>query len=152
MRFLLIDRITLWDPPHHAHAVKCVSLSDDVFVDHFPREPIMPGSLILEGMAQLSGLLLEEAASLQAGRIKALMTVVEKAKFRRQIRPGERLTYQAEVLSVNESGGKTQVEALVDGQPCAEARLVFAFAAYRNERLEALQQAAVALWKRDLSS
>jgi 3-hydroxyacyl-[acyl-carrier-protein] dehydratase len=151
VRFLLIDRITTWEPPHRASAVKCVSLSDDVFVDHFPREPIMPGALIIEGMAQLAGLLLEEAALPQAGRIKALMTVIEKAKFRHQARPGQRLAYQAEVLSVNESGGKVAVSATADDQPCADARLVFAFAPYRNERLESLQQAALALWKRDLA-
>jgi 3-hydroxyacyl-[acyl-carrier-protein] dehydratase len=152
MRFLLIDRITIWEPPIRAAAVKCVSLSDDVFVDHFPREPIMPGSLILEGMAQLSGLLLEEAAVPQAGRVKALMTVVEKAKFRRQARPGERLTYHAEVLSVNEAGGKAEVTATIDDAVCAEARLMFAFAAYRNERLDALQRTAMALWMRDLTT
>ena len=152
MRFLLLDRITAWDPPRSARAVKCVSLSEDLLADHFPREPMLPGALILEGMAQLAGLLLEEAAAAQAGRIKALMTVVEKAKFRRRARPGERLEYHAEMLSVNESGGKAAVSATCEGEDCAEARLVFAFAAYRNDRLDALQRAAVEVWKRGLSA
>ena len=150
MRFLLLDRITAWDPPRSARAVKCVSLSEDALADHFPRDPILPGTLILEGMAQLAGLLLEEAAAVQAGRIKALMTVVEKAKFRRRVRPGERLDYHAEVLSVNESGGKAMVTATCAGEPCADARLVFAFAAYRNDRLDALQRTALEIWKRGL--
>lgn len=152
MRFLLLDRITVWEPPLRAAAVKCVSLSDDVFVDHFPREPIMPGALILEGMAQLAGLLLEDAALPQAGKIKALMSVVEKAKFRRQARPGDRLEYRAEVIAVNELGGKVAVSAWIGENEYAQARLVFAFAAYRNERLETMQSAVVELWKRGLSS
>lgn len=151
MRFLLLDRITAWDPPRSARAVKCVSLTEDALADHFPRDPMLPGTLILEGMAQLAGLLLEEAAASQAGRIKALMTVVEKAKFRRRARPGERLEYVAEVISVNESGGKASVSATCDGEPCADARLVFAFAAYRNDRLDALQRAAVEVWKRGIA-
>ncbi len=151
MRFLLLDRITAWDPPHNARASKCVSLTEDALADHFPRDPMLPGTLILEGMAQLAGLLLEEAAAAQAGRIKALMTVVEKAKFRRRARPGERLDYFAEVISVNESGGKASVSATCEGEPCADARLVFAFAAYRNDRLDALQRAAVEVWKRGLA-
>jgi 3-hydroxyacyl-[acyl-carrier-protein] dehydratase len=149
VRFLLLDRITSWDPPRSAGAVKCVSLADDVLADHFPRDPMLPGALILEGMAQLAGLLLEEAAAPQAGRVKALMSVIEKAKFRRPARPGDRLDYRAEVLSVNESGGKAAVAATCDGAEVAEARLVFAFAAYRNDRLEALQRAAVEVWNRD---
>jgi 3-hydroxyacyl-[acyl-carrier-protein] dehydratase len=151
VRFLLLDRITAWDPPRSARAAKCVSLSDDVLADHFPRDPVLPGTLILEGMAQLAGLLLEEAAEPQAGRIKALMTVVEKAKFRRRARPGERLEYTAQVLSVNESGGKAEVSSTCEGEPCADARLVFAFAAYRNDRLDALPRAAVEAWKRGLA-
>ena len=65
MRFFLIDRITQWLVGTSAEAVKNVALSEDFFDDHFPRHPVMPGVLILEGMAQLSGLLLE--ASLPPG-------------------------------------------------------------------------------------
>lgn len=55
MRFLLIDRITEWEPGKRASAVKNVSLSEDFFDDHFPLKPIMPAVLMIEGMAQLSG-------------------------------------------------------------------------------------------------
>jgi len=74
MRFLLIDRITLWEPGSRGSAVKNISLSEDFFEDHFPLKPIMPGVLILEGMAQLSGLLLEEGVRRESGRnVKALI-------------------------------------------------------------------------------
>ncbi len=57
MRYILLDRITVLDPPEMASGIKCVSLADDMFVDHFPGHPIMPGALILESLAQLGGVL-----------------------------------------------------------------------------------------------
>ena len=59
MRFFLIDKIDEWNLGATAKATKNVALSEDFFDDHFPRRPVMPGVLIIEGMAQLSGLLLE---------------------------------------------------------------------------------------------
>ena len=59
MRFFLIDRIDKWEVGVSAQATKNVTLSEDFFDDHFPRRPVMPGVLMIEGMAQLSGLLLE---------------------------------------------------------------------------------------------
>ena len=64
MRFFLIDKISRWEVGALAEGTKNVALSEDFFDDHFPRRPVMPGVLVIEGMAQLSGLLLE--ASLQA--------------------------------------------------------------------------------------
>ncbi|MEO7093710.1 MAG: 3-hydroxyacyl-[acyl-carrier-protein] dehydratase FabZ, partial [Polyangiales bacterium] len=53
MRYILLDRITTLEPPELARGVKCVSLSDDLFADHFPGHPVMPGAMILEALAQL---------------------------------------------------------------------------------------------------
>jgi 3-hydroxyacyl-[acyl-carrier-protein] dehydratase len=128
MRFFLIDRITLWEVGAAAEAIKNVALSEDFFDDHFPRRPIMPGVLMLEGMAQLSGLLLE--ASLKARHdldAKAVLTVVERTKFRAMVRPGDTLRYRAEVMSVNADGGKAAVRALRDGRLVASTAMVFAF-------------------------
>jgi 3-hydroxyacyl-[acyl-carrier-protein] dehydratase len=128
MRFFLIDRITLWEVGTAAEALKNVALSEDFFDDHFPRRPIMPGVLILEGMAQLAGLLLE--ASLKAKyevSAKAVLTVVERTKFRAMVRPGDALCYRAEVTSVNANGGKASVRALRDGRTVASTAMVFAF-------------------------
>ena len=98
MRFFLIDRITRWEPPQAAEAVKNVALSEDFFDDHFPRRPVMPGVLILEGMAQLSGLLLEASLKEKFGKdAKAVLTVIERTKFRRLVRPGDTLNYRTEV-------------------------------------------------------
>jgi len=148
MRFFLIDRITRWEVGTAAEAIKNVSLSEDFFDDHFPRRPIMPGALILEGMAQVSGLLLEatlqERYSVEA---KAVLTVLERTKFRRPVRPGQTLTYRTEVLSLNDGGGKVRAEALCDGQTVATTGMVFAFRQVDDPLLDQKRQALLAMWK-----
>jgi len=151
LRFLLIDRITCWEPGKHATVTKNVALSDDFFDDHFPQKPIMPGVLILEGMAQLAGLLLEETLRRSHGRsAKALMSIVEKAKFRNPVYPGDRLEYHVKLVSLNESGGKVAAQATRDQQLCAECALVFAFHDFEDQRLERQQREVVSLWMSDL--
>lgn len=151
MRFLLIDRITSWAPGRCATAVKNVTLSEDFFDDHFPLKPIMPGVLMLEGMAQLAGLLLEEGVRQDAGRnVKALMSIVEKAKFRSPARPGDCLEYRAEVASVNELGGKVSATASLMGERIADCRLVFTFHAFENPTLEARRAEVLSLWLQGL--
>ena len=137
--------------------MKNVALSEDFFDDHFPLKPIMPGVLILEGMAQLSDLLLEEGVKRDSGRtVKALMSIIEKAKFRRPAHPGDCLEYRTEVVSVNDVGGKVDARALLApgstsaGERIAECTLVFTFHEFRNPRLEARQAEVMSLWLRDL--
>ena len=147
MRFLLIDRITQWEPGCRARAVKNVALSEDFFDDHFPLKPIMPGVLILEGMAQLSGLLMEEGVREETDRnAKALMSMVEKAKFRRPAYPGDTIEYAAEIESVNELGGRARVEARVGDRPIADCVLIFSFHEIDNPRLEARRTEVLSLW------
>jgi len=147
VRFLLIDRITAWEPGRRGVAVKNVALSEDFFDDHFPLKPIMPGVLLLEGMAQLAGLLVEEGVRQQQGRnVKALMSIVEKAKFRRPAYPGDCLEYTATVESVNELGARAAVTAQLGAELVADCRLVFSFHAFDNPRLEARRAEILALW------
>jgi 3-hydroxyacyl-[acyl-carrier-protein] dehydratase len=153
MRFFLIDRITSWDPGQRATAVKTVALSEDFFDDHFPLRPIMPGALILEGLAQLAGLVLEEAARRRFDlNVKALLSIVERAKFRALARPGDRLEYAADLVAVNDSGGKAEARAVRDGAPVAECTLVFAFQAYTNPLLEARRREVLAVWMQGLDA
>jgi 3-hydroxymyristoyl/3-hydroxydecanoyl-(acyl carrier protein) dehydratase len=151
VRFLMIDRITSWDPGRRATALKNVALSEDFFDDHFPSKPIMPGVLIIEGMAQLSGLLLEEGVRKDTGNnIKALMSIVERAKFRRPTYPGDTIEYEAEAVSVNEIGGRAKAHARVGGELVAECTLTFSFHVTHNEKLEARRAEVLALWMRGL--
>jgi len=147
MRFMLIDRITKWEPGVSASAIKNVTLSEDFFDDHFPLKPIMPGVLVLEGMAQLSGLLIEEGVKNDTGTsVKALMSIVERAKFRRPAYPGDTLNYDATVESVNELGGRATVTARIDGEIAAQCTLVFSFTRFTNPGLETRRSEVLNLW------
>lgn len=152
MRFLLLDRITEWDPGVSAAAVKVIALSEDFFEDHFPLKPIMPGALILEGMAQLSGLLIEEGVRKTEGRnVKALMSIVDRAKFRRPAYPGDALVYRACVESINEMGGRAHVRASCGDAAVAECTLVFSFHEIDNPNLEARRSEILGLWLKGCS-
>jgi len=136
MRYVLLDRITALEPPERATGVKCVSLSDDFFVDHFPGIPVMPGVLILEGLAQLGGTLLE-ATMRERGqpRWSALLTMIDKAKFRSPVRPGDKLELETRALAVSDNAGQVRGIAKVDGKKVAEALLTFAFVDVKNQKL-----------------
>lgn len=138
MRYILLDRITALDPPERATGVKCVSLAEDIFVDHFPGIPIMPGALLLESMAQLGGTLLE-AALRQQGRTElgALLTMVDRAKFRSPARPGDRVEVEARTAHLREDGGVIEGRASVEGKVLAQAELTFAFVPVASEKLAA---------------
>jgi len=147
MRYLLIDRITGLSPPGRATGVKCVSLSDDCFVDHFPGHPVMPGALILEALAQLGGVLVE-ASIREKGRgdLLALLAMVDRARFRSPVRPGDRLELEVSGSTVSEDGGRVSGVAKVDGNTVAEAELTFAFAKVASEKALARRKAVVDVW------
>lgn len=146
MRFLLVDSILEWEPGVSAAGVKNVSLSEDLFDDHFPLKPIMPGVLLIEGMAQLSGLLLEETMKQRGLKIKALMSMVDKAKFRQPVYPGCQLFYRCLITQVNELGGKIAASAYVDGDPVAECALLFSFHAFGNPTQDRIREGILAIW------
>ncbi|MFX0198357.1 MAG: 3-hydroxyacyl-ACP dehydratase FabZ family protein [Candidatus Hodarchaeota archaeon] len=147
MRFFLIDKINEWNVGATAKATKNVALSEDFFDDHFPRRPVMPGVLIIEGMAQLSGLLLE--ASLKeifSKDAKAVLTVLERTKFRKLVRPGDTLTYCTEILSVNRRGGKVSAQAICGNRTVVTSGMVFAFKYIDDPMLENKRQSLMKIW------
>jgi len=128
MRYILLDRITTLEPPTHAAGVKCVSLSDDVLEDHFPGYPVMPGALVVESMAQLGGVLLETSMRAKGmDNLHAALVLIERAKFRHPVRPGDRMELKARVVSVSEDGGQIDGQVVVEGRTVAEMTLGFAF-------------------------
>ena len=147
MRYILLDRITVLDPPELARGVKCVSLSDDLFADHFPGHPVMPGAMILEALAQLAGVLLE-ATMRGRGRhdLHAILTMADRAKFRRVVRPGDRLELEARVERVSEDGGQAQSFARVEGNLACEAQLSFAFTQITNPGVLARRREYLDIW------
>ena len=149
MRYVLLDRISLLEPPN-ATGIKCVSLSDDVFGEHFPGYPIFPGAMVLESMAQLGGVLLEAARRETAGddRAHAVLSMADRVRFRRQVRPGDRMSIAARILAVSEDGGQVEVEVEVEGQRTAGATLGFAFASVTDTRLLQTRRDVLATWLR----
>ena len=147
MRYVLLDRISALDATR-AVAVKCVSLSDDVFADHFPGHPVMPGALIVESLAQLGGVLVEEAMR-SRGRhdLHALLTTIEKAKFRRMVKPGDRLELACDVQAATEDGGRIAGTATVDGEIACEAQLTFALTQVKNPRVLERRKRVLAVWR-----
>jgi 3-hydroxyacyl-[acyl-carrier-protein] dehydratase len=147
MRFFLIDKITRWEPGQAAEAIKNVALSEDFFDDHFPRRPVMPGVLILEGLAQLGGLLLEAGPSPGRGRkAKAVLTILERTKFRALVKPGDLLRYQAEVVSLNDTGGKVRAAAYRGETIVTTTEMVFAFKDTDDALMEEKRRRLMEIW------
>ena len=147
MRYVLLDRITALEPPTVARGVKCVSLADDLFVDHFPGHPVMPGAMIVEALAQLGGVLIE-ATMRQRGRedLHALLVGLEKARFKKMVRPGDRLELEAHAITVTEDGGQVRGAASVDGESVADTTLSFAFARITNPKLLERRREVLNVW------
>ena len=96
MRFHLIDRIDEIKYGEYITAVKCVSLADDVFNEHFPGYPVFPGTLIIEGLAQLGGSFFELMMDKERLPVKScVLSIVNKMKFRKPVQPGDKLYFRA---------------------------------------------------------
>jgi 3-hydroxyacyl-[acyl-carrier-protein] dehydratase len=137
MRFHMIDRIEAIHYGKYVTAVKCISLSDDVFNEHFPGYPIFPGSLILEGLAQLGGSFFEITMQDKGLPLKhAVLAIVRQFKLRKPAGPGDRLVYRAEILSMQDEYGVANVTATLDNEPCAEGELMFHFVLLPNDKIQ----------------
>ncbi len=119
--FLLVDRVTKIGETT-LEAYKNVSVNEEFFNGHFPDYPIMPGVLIVEGMAQALGLLVNADAE----PITPLFASIENAKFKKPVVPGDKLVYEVEVVKAKRSIVKGRGVAKVDGEIVATAELMFA--------------------------
>lgn len=117
--YLLIDRVEERSP-ERVRALKNVTHNEWFFVGHFPGRPVMPGTLLLEGMAQTAGILLREHER-AAGPALGFLVGVDKARFRRQVLPGDRVIYEAKLLKAKRGLLRAEVVATVEGEPVAEA-------------------------------
>ncbi len=123
MRWFWIDRFTEFVCGEKAIAVKNVSLAEEHLHDHFPAHPIMPASLITEGMAQAGGLLVSEAYAFEE---LVVLGKISKALFHTPVHPGDTLHYHVRVEQIRDSGGIVQVESRRDGELQGEAEIFFA--------------------------
>lgn len=122
MRWIWIDKFTHFESGRRATAIKNVSLAEEHLHDHFPAYPVMPASLIVEGMAQTAGILVGEARQFQE---KVILAKVKRARFEREVRPGDQLRYEAEIEQVSPEAASTIGRVFVDGEPLAEIDIVF---------------------------
>ncbi|MCV3215960.1 3-hydroxyacyl-ACP dehydratase FabZ [Plectonema radiosum NIES-515] len=125
--FSLVDRIIDYVPEKRAVGIKNVTFNEPQFQGHFPGNPIMPGVLIVEAMAQVGGIVLTQLPELEGGLF--LFAGIDKVRFRRQVVPGDQLVMTVELLWVKQRRfGKMQARAEVDGQLAAEGELMFSLA------------------------
>ncbi|MDP6546576.1 MAG: UDP-3-O-acyl-N-acetylglucosamine deacetylase [Phycisphaerae bacterium] len=121
--FLMLDRVLEIQGNQRAVAVKNVTINEPFFQGHYPGQPIMPGVLIVEAMAQLSGILLGRHLA-ESGKV-AMLLAIDNVRMRKPVRPGDRLIIKAEALRVRPRMGHCKCEARVDGQLTTEAEIKF---------------------------
>lgn len=122
--FLLVDRILEVEDGRRAVGIKNVSINEPYFQGHYPGHPVMPGVLIIEAMAQVGAVAILKIPDF-AGRIP-LFAGIDKARFRRQVQPGDQLRIEVEVEKIKGVIGRARALAYVGEELAAEAFLLFA--------------------------
>src|ERR1700733_14911092 len=122
MRWIWIDKFTEFTSKVSATAIKNVSLAEEHLHDLYPLFPIVPHSLIVEGMAQTSGILVGEARNFAE---KVILAKIGRATFHRLVLPGETITYAAKIDQLNEQGASITGKVTVGDELVAEIELMF---------------------------
>jgi 3-hydroxyacyl-[acyl-carrier-protein] dehydratase len=122
MRWIWIDRFVEFTPRQQATAVKHLSMAEDLFEHHFPGYPIMPATLMLEGLAQTGGILVGEA---NAFKEKVVLAKIAKAHFVRDVFAGEVLHYHAALVDLRPEGATIQGRITSAGELVGEAEIMF---------------------------
>ncbi len=117
---LLVDRVLEMEPGKRIVAMKNVSVNEPFFEGHFPGHPVVPGVLLVEGLAQAAGILLLHGVSDRESKL-LYFTGIDRARFRRPVVPGDQVIYEVELLRARSTFAKLQGRALVDGKVCTEA-------------------------------
>lgn len=121
--FLLIDRIDELEPGKRAVGCKAVTYNEPFFAGHFPQEPVMPGVLICEALAQTGAVALLSSEEYK-GKL-AFFGGINKARFRKKVVPGDVLRMEVELIKCKGPVGVAKAMAYIDGELCTEAELTF---------------------------
>ncbi len=123
--FLLVDRVLEVVPGDHIVAIKNVTMNEPQFTGHFPHHPVMPGVLIVEALAQVSGLLSFKSADITVTPDTVVYFVgIDNTRFKKPVVPGDQLRLEAKLVKHIRGIWKYACKALVDGQVVCEADLM----------------------------
>lgn len=117
--FLLIDKIIEIDSDNSAIGIKNVTANEPHFTGHFPQKPVMPGVLLIEGMAQTAGAICCRTQTAKSNLVYFM--TIDDARFRKPVVPGDRVEYHVKKLKQRGTIWKFQCDAFVDGNKVAEA-------------------------------
>ncbi len=120
---LMIDRVLEIDGDRRAVGVKNITINEPFFQGHYPRQPILPGVLLIEAMAQLGGILLSQKLE-HTGKVAVLLSL-DRVKFRKTVTPGDQVILEAESRRVRSNSGEVFCKASVAGELAAEASIRF---------------------------
>ena len=132
---LLIDRITELEPMKKAIGYKNLTMNEEFFLGHFPGNPLMPGVLIIEAMAQLGGTMILAAGDF--ARLTPYLTGVDKMKLRRPVVPGHRLVMETTMLRTKRNMGWVQAEARVEDTLVCSGEIMFSIVSADRFALDA---------------
>jgi beta-hydroxyacyl-ACP dehydratase FabZ len=122
---LMVERIVECDGEKRIVGIKNLAFNEPFFRGHFPGQPIMPGMLQLEAMAQVGGVLLNRLKG-NDGSI-AYFLAVDKARFRKVLKPGDQMRIEVDILRVRMGMARVHGKVLVDGETASEADLMFGY-------------------------
>jgi beta-hydroxyacyl-ACP dehydratase FabZ len=123
--FLMVDRIISYTPHEYVQGIKNVTINEPFFQGHWPRNPVMPGVLIIEAMAQVSSVLIVKPDG-EKTHPQAYFLTIENAKFRRAVVPGDQLIIESTTKRLRRNALRVKSVARVDGQIVTEAEMTFA--------------------------
>src|SRR5690625_2152549 len=122
--FLLVDKVTEKEEGKRVVGLKNVTINEPFFQGHFPEYPVMPGVLILEALAQVGAIAVLDMEQ-NKGKI-GFLAGVDKCRFKRQVKPGDQLRLEVEIIRMKGPIGKGKGIATVNGEVAWEAEIMFA--------------------------